>query len=127
MPHTPAQTVVIVKADGAGETTGMRQPQAETYLTNLINANRHANLKQAMNDVFSGKGKTSGSHKFENSPVWHASSGNGEKSVTLFYTMSGDTAKIFAMGEHATESSYRISDFGQRGTPFQSGRTISLG
>lgn len=128
MPQEAAQAAIIVRSDGGGETTPMRQPQAESYLLNIIKSetNRHANLKQALNDVFSGKGKDTGSYTFENRAVWHASSGNGEKSVTLFFTMDRDDAKIFAMGEHASSRSYTISDFGQRDAPFQKGQTISL-
>lgn len=40
--------------------------------------------------------------------------------------MSGVNAKIFAMGQHSTSSSYSVSEYGQRGTTFQRGRTIVL-
>jgi hypothetical protein len=126
MPHTPATAVTIVKKDGGGEAGPMQQPQAESYLGNLLNKDCLANLKQAMNDVFSGKGKASGAHTFAGQPVLHASSGNGQKSVTLFYYMFGSTGKIFAMGEHEGSSSYSVSYYGQRGTSFQHGRTIAL-
>lgn len=126
MAHTPAAFAIVVKKDGQGETTAMLQPQVESYLGNLLLADRLANLKQALNDVFGGRGKASGGHLFEGSPVLHASSGNMVKSVTLFFVMSGATARIFAMGEHAGSSSYTISDYGQRGTDFQLGRTLAL-
>ena len=127
MSHTPATSAIIVKKDGSGETAPpMKQPQAENYLANLLTKDRHANLKQAMNDVFTGKGKASSDLKFAAQPVLHASSGNGQKSVTLFFYMFGVTAKIFAMGEHVDSSSYSVSVYGQRGTSFQQGRTISL-
>lgn len=52
-------------------------------MTNVLNDdNRLANLKQALNDVTAGK--ATGDLKFRANPVWHASSGNGQKSVTLF-------------------------------------------
>ena len=126
MAHTPANMAIIVKKDGEGETTGMLQAQAEKYLGNLLTPDRVANLKQAMNDVFGGRGKASGAYKFATQPVLHASSGNMQKSVTLFFYMSGANAKIFAMGQHKTSSSYSITEYGQRGTDFQLGKTISL-
>jgi hypothetical protein len=104
----------------------MAQPQVENHLANLLQPDGVPNLKQALNDVFSGKGKPSGAYRFGGSPVLHASSGNMAKSVTLFYTMAADTARIFAMGQHATASSYTVADFGQRGTDFQEGRTVKL-
>lgn len=126
MPHTPASMAIIVKKDGEGETTAMMQAQAEKYLANLLTPDRVANLKQAMNDVFGGRGKASGAHTFAGQPVLHASSGNMQKSVTLFFYMSGVNAKIFAMGQHKTSSSYSVTEYGQRGTDFQLGKTISL-
>ncbi len=126
MPHTPASMAIIVKKDGGGETNAMKQAQAETYLANLLTADRVANLKQAMNDVFSGKGKATSAYTFAGQPVLHASSGNMQKSTTLFFYMFGTTAKIFAMGKHETSTTYAVSDYGQRGTDFQLGRTISL-
>lgn len=126
MPHTPASLAIVVRKDGGGETTAMAQAQVESYLANLLEADRLANLKQALNDVFNGIGKPTGQHRFNDKPVMHASSGNVVKSVTLFYYMSGSLARIFAMGEHASSASYTVSDFGQRGTAFQKGRTITL-
>lgn len=56
MPHIPATSAIVVKADGGGETTAMKQPQAETYLCNLLHADRHANLKQADERCVLGQG-----------------------------------------------------------------------
>ena len=126
MPHTPASMAIIVKKDGEGDTTAMMQPQTEKYLGNLLTPDRISNLKQSLNDVFGGRGKTTGAYAFAGQPVLHASSGNMQKSVTLFFYMSGVNAKIFAMGQHKTSSSYSVSEYGQRGTDFQLGKTISL-
>lgn len=126
MPHTPASLAIVVRKDGSGETTAMAQAQVESYLGNLLEADRIANLKQALNDVFDGAGKPTGQYRFADNAVMHASSGNVVKSVTLFYYMTGSVARIFAMGEHASSASYTVCDFGQRGTSFQKGRTIIL-
>lgn len=125
MAHTPASVAMIKKRDGAA-TSAMAQPQVQSYLLNLLNVNRHANLKQALNDVFSGKGKASGAHIQDGQPVLHASSGNMQQSVTLFYYMSGAQATIFAMGEHAGSSSYRVSDYGQPSGSFVEGAKLAL-
>ena len=126
MPHTPASMAIVVKKDGEGDTNAMMQPQTEKYLGNLLTPDRISNLKQSLNDVFGGRGKATGAYTFAGQPVLHASSGNMQKSVTLFFYMSGVNAKIFAMGQHKTSSSYSVSEYGQRGTDFQQGKTISL-
>ncbi|MBL8288856.1 MAG: hypothetical protein JNL85_12805 [Rubrivivax sp.] len=125
MSHTPAATAIVKKRDGTA-TNAMAQPQVQSYLLNLLGVNRHANLKQALNDVFSGKGKASGSHIQDGLAVLHASSGNMQQSVTLFYVMQGAQAIIFAMGEHAGSSSYKVSDFGQPSGTFVQGAKIAL-
>ncbi|MBV9835364.1 MAG: hypothetical protein JO055_13200 [Alphaproteobacteria bacterium] len=117
---------IIVKKDGEGDTNAMMQAQTEKYLGNLLTPDRISNLKQSLNDVFGGRGKATGAYSFAGQPVLHASSGNMQKSVTLFFYMSGVNAKIFAMGEHKSSSSYSVSEYGQRGTDFQLGKTISL-
>ena len=126
MPHTPASMAIVVKADGAGDTNAMMQAQVEKYLGNLITPDRVSNLKQSLNDVFGGRGKASGAYTFGGQPVLHASSGNMQKSVTLFFTMAGVNARNFAMGQHKTSSSYEVSTYGQRGTDFAQGKTVSL-
>ena len=95
MPHTPASMAIIVKKDGEGDTTAMMQPQTEKYLGNLLTPDRISNLKQSLNDVFGGRGKATGAYTFAGQAVLHASSGNMQKSVTLFFYMSGVNAKIF--------------------------------
>jgi hypothetical protein len=126
MPHTPASMAIIVKKDGEGDTNAMMQAQTEKYLGNLLTPDKISNLKQSLNDVFGGRGKATGAYTFAGQAVLHASSGNMQKSVTLFFYMSGVNAKIFAMGEHKSSSSYTVSEYGQRGTDFQLGKTISL-
>ena len=124
-----ATSAVIVKTDGT-PTGGMIQPTTLTYLTNVINQagmnNRRANLSQTLNDVFDGKGKATGGYLYGGQPVIHASSGNGQMSASLFWTMTGATARIFAMGEHVNSISYKITVWGQAGTDFAMDRTIRL-
>jgi hypothetical protein len=132
MPHTPATGIIILKRDGGGPVgPAMPQDRVEAYLTPVLNDNnRLANLKQSMNDISTGKGKATGSYTYNRASVWHASSGNGAKSVTLFYTMAGSTASIFAMGEHAEGNAnvtkYTVSDYGQTGTDFALKKTIAI-
>jgi len=109
----------------------MAQDRAEAYLTPVLNdANRLANLKQSLNDITSGNGTPTGKYTFGNAAVWHASSGNMQKSVTLFYTLAGTTASLFAMGEHApgtpSVTKYTVSDYGQAGTDFAKNKIIAI-
>jgi hypothetical protein len=124
-----ATTALIVKTDGQ-PTGAMVQATVMTYLTNVINEagmnNRRANLSQALNDVFNGNGKPTGAYLYKGKPVIHASSGNGQVSASLFWTMVGSQASIFAMGEHVTSTSYKIVVFGQKDTDFAADRTIRL-
>ena len=126
MPQPNITSVVVLKANNGGQTTVMQQPQVESYLGNLVGNNRTASLKQAINDVFNANGKATGAYTFNNAAVWHASSGNGQQSVSVFFRITGAQAELFAMGAHATTTSYKITDFGQAGTDFAEGKTISL-
>ncbi len=131
MPHTPAASAIIVKKDSSGEAGPLLQPQVESYLGNLIHNSLLANLKQCCNDVFGGKGKPTGAFRYAGLPVMHASSGNGAKSVTLFYTMMGSAARIFAMGEHEDSknpkvASYKVTHYGQAGTSFALNSKVSI-
>ncbi|MFB6457941.1 hypothetical protein ACE38W_21905 [Chitinophaga sp. Hz27] len=121
-----ANQIVIIKSDGTS-TQPMNQAQAESYLGNLITADRIANLKQALNDVTGGKGKPTGKYKFNNFPVLHASSGViGVKSVSLFFYDNGGNHHIFAMGEHVAASSYKLTDYGQPAGDFKKNATITI-
>lgn len=131
MPHDPATSIIILQKDGSGQAGPMQQAQTESYLANVLNdANRRANLKQALNDVSAGKGKPTGSYKYGGAPVWHASSDNTVQSVTLFYTATGPTASIFAMGEHmggaGSAVKYSVCDYRQAGTDFALKKTIAI-
>lgn len=126
MAHTPASSATIKKRDGSLTQPPMAQAQTQNYLLNLVLANRQANLKQALNDVFSGKGKATSAYLQDGHPVMHASSGNGQQSVTLFYYMTGAGATIFAMGEHTGATSYRVSDYGQPTGQFSQNARINL-
>lgn len=131
-----AERLCILKSDGtfsarSGEKTSMAQQQAQKYLQNLIEANRYANLTQALNDVFNDKGKPTGSYMFEAHPVLHASAGDGQTSVTLFfYTESATTSVLFAMGEHLEvpkpQVRYKVTDYGQTQGSFKEKATIIL-
>ena len=126
MPHTPAADAVIKKTDGTLTHPAMGQPQVQNYLIKLVNANSHASFKQALNDVFNGKGKSTGNYQQDNLPVFHASSGDGQQSVTLFYLMAGTLATIFAMGEHVAGNSYKVTYYGQPTGSFVTGAKITL-
>jgi hypothetical protein len=60
--------------------------------------------------------------------VWHASSGNGQKSVSLFFYVGGATLYLIAMGEHVSGevTKYVLSDYGQPTGDFRKGAIISL-
>ena len=125
--------VVIIKTDGT-ETNPMPQRQAEIYLGKLITANRTASLKQAMNDVYSGKGKATGAYMYAglggSHRVLHASSGNGQTSVSLFYVTCPQGTFIIAMGEHLDvpkpKVEYKLTDYGQPSGSFKRNATIKL-
>lgn len=118
--------IVIIKSDGT-PTQPMDQPQAESYLGNLIEANRLANLKQALNDVTGGKGKATGAYQFNGNPVLHASSGTtGVKSVSLFFYDANTNHYVIAMGEHTSSTTYKLTDYGQPSGDFAKNKTISL-
>lgn len=122
-----ASMLVVIKSDGTS-TRPMAQAQAESYLTNLLVREKHANLKQVMNDVFGdgSKQKASGSYQFNGRPILHASSGNGQSSVTGFFYVIGSTAYLVALGEHKTSSSYYIATYGQTSGDFKHKATITL-
>ncbi len=120
-----ADRFIIIKSDGK-QTTVMNQTKTANYLKNLINSNRHANLNQSLNDVDAG-GKATGDYTFNGKPVKHSSSGiMGVKSVSLFFYIQDGVNYIFAMGEHAGSSSYKLTDYGQPTGDFQKNRTISI-
>lgn len=121
-----ANQIIIIKSDGT-PTNPMDQAQAEKYLGNLIDANRLANLKQSLNDVTGGKGKATGSYRFNGHAVLHASSGvQGVKSVSLFFYDNGGDHYIIAMGEHTGASTYKLTDYGQPTGDFRKNATISI-
>jgi hypothetical protein len=85
------------------------------------------NLSQALNQAFDGNGKATGDYRFQGQPVLHASAGKpGVSSVTLFYYVSSDVLYLFAMGQHESSSSYKITDFGPNTGDFRLGKTIPL-
>ncbi|GKW12850.1 hypothetical protein [Pectobacterium punjabense] len=102
------------------------QMQAEKELAEYLERNRHANMKQAMNDVTSGRGKATGSYTYDGHTVLHASSGNSQKSVSIFFYHTETHDYLIAMGEHTTPTTYRLTDFGQKSGDFKLGKTISL-
>ncbi|MDH5257579.1 MAG: hypothetical protein OEX07_06210 [Gammaproteobacteria bacterium] len=117
--------IIVIKKDGS-QTTRMPQSVTETYLGGLIHDNRVANLKQSLNDVTGARGKATGDYIFNGQPVLHASSGNDVKCVSLFFYDFGGVHYIFAMGEHADSTSYKLSDYGQPNAPYKKNSTISL-
>lgn len=134
MTHPVPTSAVVKRTASDGTPTGqMNQARVVSYLSNIVTQasrmNCLANLKQSLNQMFGGGGKATASYTHGSRPVYHASSGNGQRSVTLFYCLDGSTAVIFAMGEHVDADSgvaYRVTYFGPAGTLFAVGRTIAL-
>jgi len=125
MPHTKPTYCSFVGQSGG---FGLQRTQAGTteMVVDIVNsANRTANAKQSINQMFDGNGKATGAHVYQGLPVWHASSGNGQKSVTLFYTISGVMAQVVAIGEHKTSTSYDI-EWGPTTSAFSAGKTLNL-
>ena len=125
-----AENLIIVKKDGSRTHPPMAQEQGNNYLRKLIDVERHGSLSQALNQAFDGNGKATGAFRFAGQPVLHASSGNGQSSVSLFFYMSGTTMVLFAMGEHVDVPKpkvwYKLSDYGQPDGDFAAGKTIKL-
>ena len=120
----PAYAAFFGPQDGIG----LQRTQAGTQelLVDIVNQQtRTANAKQALNQLFNGDGKATGTYLYLGLPVWHASSGNGQKSVSLFYIVQGVTAQIVAVGEHRTSTSYDI-EWGRSSGSFKAGATITL-
>ena len=124
--------MVIIKtpAAGGGQTLPLHQEQAKKYLANILGSNagtRLTNLSQALNQAFGGSGKACGALQFNGNAPLHASAGVvGVSSVTVFYYETAGTLYCFAMGEHVSSSSYKISDFGPNNGSFKSGTTVIL-
>jgi hypothetical protein len=127
--ETEMEKIIIMKSDGT-ITTIMNQEQVEKYLSNIIEKNRVSHLKQTLNDVTGNNEKTTGNYIFKKYPVLHASSGNGQTSVTLFFYKTNEAHVIFAMGRHTEpikgNTTYEISDYGQEGTDFAKNRKVIL-
>ncbi|WP_405751802.1 hypothetical protein OHA19_25780 [Streptomyces sp. NBC_00012] len=122
--------MIILGANGAGQTGVMDQARAQNYLTNILARigmlNRLAHLTQALNQAFNGGGLQTHPYLFNGFPVLHASAGNFQTSVTLFYYLENNTLMLFAMGEHipGPQARYRITIYGQAGTDFAMNRII---
>jgi|HubBroStandDraft_5_1064220.scaffolds.fasta_scaffold15349_3 hypothetical protein len=124
MPHAKPTFCSLFGPSGPG------LQRTQTGVTELIvdivdAANRTANAKQALNQMFDGNGKATGAYQYGGLPVWHASSGNGQQSVCLFYTMNGFTAQVLAIGEHKTSTSYKL-EWGPTPGAFSKNATIQL-
>ena len=106
----------------------MAQKQAENYLCNVVDRSLYANLKQSLNQAFDGGGKATGSYRFDNNPVLHASSGKEgtSKCVSIFYYILGETIYTVAMGRHVASSSYSLDHYGQPSGEFKEGANLSL-
>jgi hypothetical protein len=125
MPHAKPKFATFF---GPGDHIGLQRTQDGTQelLVDIVNsANRTANAKQALNQMFDGNGKATGAHTYGGLPVWHASSGNGQKSVCLFYTIQGITAQIVAIGEHVTGNSYSL-EWGRTTGSFKANSTLTI-
>ncbi|MDM5064278.1 hypothetical protein OB934_15940 [Aeromonas salmonicida] len=117
----------IIIIDGNGQAlAAMTQREAETYLGDYLERNLQANMKQCMNDITSNKGKATGDYEYDSHPALHASSGNMQKSVSIFYYDDEDMHYIIAMGKHKTATSYNLSFYGQPAGSFKYKATIEL-
>ncbi|MEU8918767.1 hypothetical protein [Streptomyces nigrescens] len=131
MPLTAAPSaMIVIKKDGTGQTGSMPQDRAQNYLVEIVTkrqmTEKVACVKQALTQAFDGGGKSTGKYTFQGHPVLHASSGNGQKSATLFFYDNAGTLMLFAMGEHHTATQYTISVYGQKGTDFAQDKTIAI-
>jgi hypothetical protein len=125
MPHAkPLFCALLGQNDGIG-LQRTQQGVIELVVDIVSDKHREANAKQSLTQMFNGDGKATGAYTYLGLPVWHASSGNGEKSVCLFYTLAGSTAQLVAIGEHKTSKSYAI-EWGRQAGDFKAGRLISL-
>lgn len=113
---------IIINSDGrAAEEGVMSTDQAKEYLIENYNpgSHRHGNLGSTLTTISNDNKKPTGSLRFNDQPVWHASTGNGEKSVSLFFYNDEDGNHcIIAMGEHlkvpqGSPPKYQLSDYGQ--------------
>jgi len=120
--------LVVIKRDGTKTEPVMVQTQAERYLGNVVEANCLANLKQSLNQAFDGGGKATGTYRYDNNPILHASSGKQgtSKCVSLFYYVTGSTIYMVAMGRHTAGSAYSLDHYGQPSGDFKEGANISL-
>ncbi|MCX4847854.1 hypothetical protein [Streptomyces sp. NBC_00893] len=116
--------MIILRANGNGQTGAMDQTRAKNYLINILTRrgmlNRLANLSQALTQAFNGGGFPTHPYVFNGFPVLHASAGNYQTSVTLFYYLANNNLMLFAVGEHipGPQNRYRITIYGQAGTNF---------
>lgn len=119
--------LVVIKKDGT-QTRPMMQAQAQTYLGQVINDLKSANLKQSLNQAFDGNGKATGSYLYQAREVLHASSGKAgtDKCVTLFYYVASDMIYLIAMGKHVSSSSYTLNFYGQPDAPWKKDSQIAL-
>lgn len=131
MPHAKLSFMAV--CDPLSSNPGLARPQMgmAEIIEGLaqIDKDRMANLKQALTQAFDGAGKATGAYKVNSLAVWHASSGNGQKSVCIFYTlgkMSGkDIGQLVAVGQHETATKYKL-DWGRAAGDMATGKTVSL-
>jgi hypothetical protein len=83
-------------------------------------------LQSSLNDIENDRGKATGDYKYNGTVLLHASSGVAGKSdgCTLFWVVRpGNVAKLVAVGEHETSTSYtilwRVGDWGFTGKRLQ--------
>ena len=131
MPHTIPTMALLYGQSGDPLTDGPGLQRTENGVTELIvgilDNNRAANAKQAINQMFNGDGKATSGYKYLGLDVWHASAGKPDRSsVSLFYTMQGTVAQVIAIGEHKTKTSYSLCDLGRTAGPFKQGATLQL-
>ncbi|NIG56106.1 hypothetical protein [Chitinophaga sp. Cy-1792] len=130
-----ADMFILIKNDNQ-YSAPMDQMAMQTELRKYIDKESYPNLSQSLNDVADGKGKATQPYTYPdgtvNMPVLHASSGKigADASISLFwYDKARGKDKdhyIIAMGEHTTNTTYKLVHYGQSTGQFKLGAKISI-
>ncbi|QQG28597.1 hypothetical protein JFY74_00495 [Pectobacterium carotovorum] len=102
------------------------QVEAEGILAEYLEKNTHANLRQAMNTITSGRARATGNYSYDDNFVLHVSSGCMYKSVSIFFFIKDDAFYLIAMGECLAPAVYLLSHVGQKEGNFKLGKKILL-
>lgn len=130
MPLANVMNWVLLNTQGGVQIVAGPRGPVETELKRGESGKTQGYINGALNQIENGNGKATGALVMDRNPVLHASAGSGEggQSVTIFYYQTGQTATIFAVGEHIDSQAtrYRIGkDYYRAGDAnFGKGRVI---